>query len=158
PALAQNQSLYEHPSMQCQSIASRYPDRRKASLRPFLIKVTSTVLLLLCIVETSIAFANNEAERKLLYVAAPGIRDYLEYGGHGILIFDIAHGHRFVKRLPSAGLNEQGKPMNVKGICASAKTKRLYVSTIRTLMCFDLVAEKLLWEKSYEGGCDRMAL
>jgi len=25
-------------------------------------------------------------------------------------------------------------------------------------MCFDLVSEKLLWEKPYEGGCDRMAI
>ena len=51
------------------------------------------------------------SERKLLYVATPGVRDYLEYGGHGILIFNIENGHRFVKRLPSAGLNEKGKPM-----------------------------------------------
>src|SRR5262249_38364274 len=61
-------------------------------------------------------------------------------------------------RLPSAGLNEKGKPLNVKGICASAKTQRLYVSTIKTLMCFDLLSGKLLWEKGYEGGCDRMAI
>jgi len=100
----------------------------------------------------------NVAERKLLYVAAPGIRDYLEYGGHGILVFDIEAGHKFVKRIPSAGLDEQGKPLNVKGICASAPTGRLYITTTRTLMCFDLVSEKLLWEKPYEGGCDRMAI
>ena len=25
-------------------------------------------------------------------------------------------------------------------------------------MCFDLMSEQLLWEKSYEGGCDRMAM
>jgi len=63
-----------------------------------------------------------------------------------------------VKRIPSAGVDEKGHVMNVKGICASAKTQRLYVSTIGTLMCFDLVSEKLLWERSYEGGCDRMAI
>jgi DNA-binding beta-propeller fold protein YncE len=102
--------------------------------------------------------AAGKAERKLLYVATPGIRDYLEYGGHGILVFDIEQGHRFVKRIPSSGLGDNGKPLNVKGICASARTQRLYVSTIKTLMCFDLVTEKLLWEKSYEGGCDRMAI
>ncbi len=108
---------------------------------------------------SSLAVASdNVSERKLLYVATPGIRDYLEYGGHGILVFDIAAGHKFVKRIPSAGVDEQGKPLNVKGICANAKTARLYVSTIRTLMCFDLVSEKLLWEKPYEGGCDRMAI
>jgi len=97
-------------------------------------------------------------EQRLLYVATPGIRDYLEYGGHGILVFDIDQGHRFIKRIPSGGLDEKGHPLNVKGICANPKTRRLYVSTTRTLMCVDLVSEKLRWEKPYEGGCDRMAL
>lgn len=100
----------------------------------------------------------GKSERRFLYAAMPGIRNYLEYGGHGILVFDIDAGHKFVKRIPSAGLDEKGQPLNVKGICANARTKRLYVTTIRTLMCFDLVTEKLLWEKAYEGGCDRLAL
>lgn len=99
-----------------------------------------------------------EYERHLLYVAAPGIRDYLEYGGHGILVFDINREHRFVRRIRSGGLDEKGKPLNVKGICASARTGLFYVSTTRTLMCFDLVSDHLLWETPYEGGCDRMAL
>src|SRR6266700_925058 len=86
---------------------------------------------------------SQPAERKLLYVAAPGIRDYLEYGGHGILVFDIDHGHKFLKRIPSAGLDEKGQPLNVKGICANAKTKRLYVSTTKTLTCLDVVTDKI---------------
>src|ERR1043166_4526379 len=90
--------------------------------------------------------------------AAPGIRDYLEYGGHGVLVFDINAGHKFIKRLASGGLDEKGHALNVKGICANARTQRLYVTTLRTLMCFDLVSGKLLWEKAYEGGCDRLAL
>jgi len=98
------------------------------------------------------------AEQDLLYVAVPGIRDYLEYGGHGILVFDINKGHQFVKRVPSAGVDGSGHPLNVKGIAGCAKTQRLYVTTTRTLLCFDLVSEKLLWEKSYEGGCDRLAI
>jgi hypothetical protein len=100
----------------------------------------------------------SPAQRKLLYVAEPGIRDYTEYGGHGVIVFDILDGHKFVRRIPTAGVDEKGKPLNVKGICACIPTKRLYVSTTRTLMCLDLVTDKLLWEKSYEGGCDRMAL
>jgi DNA-binding beta-propeller fold protein YncE len=91
-------------------------------------------------------------------VGTPGIRDYLEYGGHGVLVFDIDQGHRFVKRIALAGVDEQGKPLNIKGIAANAKTKRLYVTTTRTLTCLDLVTEKILWEKPYEGGCDRLAL
>jgi len=102
--------------------------------------------------------AEKLSERKLLYVAVPGIRDYLEYGGHGILVFDINNSHQFVKRFPSGGLDEKGHPLNVKGIACCAKTQRLYVTTTRTLLSFNLVSEKLLWEKAYEGGCDRLAL
>ena len=97
--------------------------------------------------------------RRLLYVAEPGIRNYLEYGGHGLLVFDIDHGHRFLKRIKTAGLDPRtGQPENVKGVCASARTGRIYVSTIRSLTCLDLLTEKILWEKAYEGGCDRMSI
>jgi DNA-binding beta-propeller fold protein YncE len=97
-------------------------------------------------------------ERRYLYVATPGVRNYLEFGGHGVLVFDIDNGHKFVKRILSSGFDAKGAPLNVKGICASAQTKRLYVGTTVTLMCFDLLTEKILWEKPYEGGCDRMAI
>ncbi|MBI2826453.1 MAG: hypothetical protein HYX69_17385 [Planctomycetia bacterium] len=100
----------------------------------------------------------KSAVRRLLYVAVPGVRNYLEYGGHGLLVFDIDDGHRFLKRIKTAGLDAEGKPLNVKGICASAATKRVYISTIKQLMCLDLVTGELRWEKEYEGGCDRMAL
>ena len=103
--------------------------------------------------------AADSKPRRLLYVAAPGVRDYLEYGGHGVLVFDIDRGHAFVRRIPTGGVNrETGKPMNVKGVCASAATGRLYVSTIKSLMCLDLATDKLLWEKTYDGGCDRMSI
>ncbi|MCI0352293.1 MAG: hypothetical protein L0Z53_22980, partial [Acidobacteriales bacterium] len=102
--------------------------------------------------------SDQPGERRFLYAATPGIRNYLEYGGHGLLVFDIDKGHKFVKRIPTAGVDESGKPLNVKGICASAATKRIHISTIKTLMCLDMTSEKLLWERSYEGGCDRMAL
>ncbi len=101
-------------------------------------------------------FAAEEERR--LYVAAPGIRDYLEYGGHGLLVFDIDRGHRFVERIATAGLGAGGKPDNVKGVCANARTGRIYVGTNRTLTCLDLATRSILWEKAYEGGCDRMAL
>ncbi|WP_390884396.1 YncE family protein [Humisphaera borealis] len=98
------------------------------------------------------------ADGRYLYVAVPGIRDYLEFGGHGVLVFDIEAGHKFVRRIPAAGVDDKGKPINVKGVCASSATGRLYVSTIKTLTCFDLTTDKILWEKPYEGGCDRMSM
>lgn len=117
--------------------------------------------LLAAILLGLVALAPSRAraeEKRYLYVAVPGIRNYLEYGGHGVLVFDIDRGHQFVKRIKSAGIGPDGKPDNVKGICASASTGRLYVSTIRTLTCFDLAREAILWERPYEGGCDRMAI
>lgn len=96
--------------------------------------------------------------RRFLYVAAPGIRNYLEFGGHGLIVFDIDDGHKFVRRIPMGGLDENGKPRNVKGICGSAATKRIHISTTHTLMSLDLLSEKMLWEKAYEGGCDRMGI
>ncbi len=121
-------------------------------------KRLAVVALILAAAGFGRAADDQPAARRLLYVAAPGIRNYLNYGGHGVLVFDIDRGHRFLKRIPLAGLDEKGKPLNVKGICANARTRRLYVSTTRTLMALDLVSEKLLWERAYEGGCDRMAI
>ena len=40
-------------------------------------------------------------EKHLLYVANPGVRNYVEHGGIGVTIFDIADGYRFVRRLPT---------------------------------------------------------
>lgn len=97
-------------------------------------------------------------ESNLLYVASPGVRNYLEYGGHGLVVFDINDNHRFVKRVPLGGLNENGYPINIKGICGHAGTGRIFVSTIKTLMCVDMTTDRLLWERSYEGGCDRMSI
>src|SRR5712692_4681336 len=108
--------------------------------------------------ERATAAGPAATERKLLYVAAPGIRNYLEYGGSGLLVFDVDHEHRFVKRIALAGLDEQGQPLNVKGICANATTKKVFVSTTKTLTCLDLVTDRVLWEKPYEGGCDRMSI
>lgn len=101
--------------------------------------------------------AERESGRRL-YVAVPGVRNYLEYGGHGVLVFDIDQGHRFVRRIPARGLDAKGVPLNVKGVCASVATGRLYVSTLEYLTCFDLRTDKILWERSYEGGCDRMSI
>lgn len=104
--------------------------------------------------------AADEAQKdhRFLYVAVPGIRNFLEFGGHGLLVFDIDAGHKFVRRIPIGGLDESGKLRNVKGICASAATKRVHISTTHTLMSLDLLSDKLLWEKPYEGGCDRMGI
>ena len=38
-------------------------------------------------------------------------------------------------------------------------TRRLFISTVKRLAAFDLVTEKIVWEKTYDGTCcDRLAL
>ncbi|WP_332368065.1 hypothetical protein [Spirosoma telluris] len=41
--------------------------------------------------------------QRLLYVATPGIRNYLGYGGHGIQVFDMDNNHKFVKFIKNPG-------------------------------------------------------
>ena len=93
-----------------------------------------------------------------LYVAVPGIRDYLGYGGHGILVFDMDNGHRFVKRIATKGFHPDNTPSNVKGIAVSIPLNSVYVSTLESLQRIDLATDKLVWEKKFEGGCDRMSI
>jgi hypothetical protein len=96
----------------------------------------------------------------LLYVGSPGVQDIAKWGGHGVLVFDIDHDHRFVKRisLDGYGTDDKGKVLNIKGVCASAVTGRFYVSTLRHLICIDLLTDAVLWQKTFDLGCDRMAI
>ena len=96
--------------------------------------------------------------KRYLYVAVPGIRDYLGYGGHGILVFDIDNNHRFVKRISANGLHPDKTPSNVKGIAVSIPLNSIYISTVESLQRIDLTTEKIVWEKFFEGGCDRMSI
>ena len=96
--------------------------------------------------------------KHLLYVASPGIRNYVEYGGVGILVFDMDDGFRFVKRIPTWNVAAGEKPQNVKGIAASAKTGRVYVTNNIRTMALDAITGKVLWDRAYEGGCDRLAI
>ena len=129
-------------------------DKRRRRLRP--LRIVAAVLGL--IPHMAAAADDGAAAHRLLYVAAPGVRNYVEYGGVGILMFDIDAGHRFVKRIPTWDVPAGGSPENIKGIEASAETGRLYLSTPQRLACFDLVGETKVWERTYDGGCDRMAL
>src|SRR6476469_8492660 len=119
--------------------------------------VVAAVLTLLAVGPAAHAGDPAPGERHLLYVAAPGIRDYLEFGGAGILVFDMDNGHAFVKRIETAASRE-AKPDNMKGICASAVTKKLYVTTPKKLYCVDLRSEQTLWEMALPQGCDRMSV
>ncbi len=101
------------------------------------------------------AHAESRTSR-LLYVVCPGIRDYPEFGGAGILVFDIDNGHKFVKRI-ATDASKATKPRNIKGVVANAATKKLHFTTPETLSSVDLVTGKTDWEKELPQGCDRLA-
>ena len=107
---------------------------------------------------TARALSAGAGRRRLLYVAEPGIRNYVEYGGVGVLVFDVDANYRFVRRIPTWAVPQGQEPENVKGIAASARTGRLYVTTLRHICCVDLLTDHLLWDKQPEGGCDRLAI
>jgi DNA-binding beta-propeller fold protein YncE len=97
-------------------------------------------------------------QHHLLYVASPGIRNYVEHGGVGVLVYDIDDGYKFVKRIPTWDVAPGQKIENVKGIAASAKTGRLYVTSLNRMIAIDAQSGKRIWDKTYEGGCDRLAI
>ncbi len=117
---------------------------------------TPAALVLLALLPVGRACADEPVNR-YLYVVAPGIRNYLEFGGAGVLVFDIDDGHRLVRRITTPA-SKEAKPDNIKGVCASPLTRKLYFTTTKKLYCVDLVTDKTLWEKALPLGCDRMAI
>jgi len=95
-----------------------------------------------------------------LYVAVPGVGNATDHGGIGVLVFDVDHAYKFVKRIATfAPVPGARAAEGVRGIAAHAGTARLYVSTNRRLAAFDLLTDKIVWEQNYDGKCcDRMAV
>jgi len=108
--------------------------------------------------ETVVVSGQSEEIHRYLYVAVPGIRNYLEHGGHGILVYDKSDNYRLVKRIPTRGLKSDGTPSNVKGVAVSLATNSIYITTLEALQRIDLASEEIVWEKQYDGGCDRLAM
>jgi hypothetical protein len=104
------------------------------------------------------AAAGAGGDQHYLYVASPGTRNYVEYGGVGVLVFDIDHGYKFVKRIATWKTPEGKEPENVKGIAASAQTGRIYITSLNHMIAIDAITGKTTWDKTCEGGCDRMAI
>jgi len=124
-------------------------------------RISHLSLLILALTVTPSFSAESPAPsdvRHLLYVCVPGIRGEIQYGGVGILVFDIDHHHRFVRRIPLPSLGDPRKPQPVKGVCACAETARLYYSTPSSLTCVDLLSDQEIWHKVYDAGCDRMSI
>ncbi len=131
-------------------------------------------LLAAAAVAACVAAGRAQQPQRFLYAALPGVGggSNLGYGGSGIVVFDVDHDHRFVRRIPlpplppatsARGRGGRGRGTNgpeaIKGIAAHAATARLYVSTSRRILAYDLTTDALVWEQRVDGrGTDRLAL
>jgi DNA-binding beta-propeller fold protein YncE len=134
---------------------------RRHPISSLILFLLGAIILLTAMVLPNKKIGSNKSESlsgHYLYVAIPGIRDYMGYGGHGLLVFDMDHGHKFVKRIETGGLHPDKKPSNVKGIAVSIQLNSIYISTIESLQRIDLSTGKIVWEKTIDGGCDRMSI
>jgi len=92
--------------------------------------------------------------KRYLYLSTPDGAQTEGRSGAGILIFDIDDGHKLVRRIDIPIFQE-----GLRGFTGSAKTHCVYYSTTeRRLGCFDVEAEKVVWEKTYAAGCDRSCI
>src|SRR5436853_7921455 len=107
--------------------------------------------LLTLLFSTLLAHAAGDVKR-YLYMSTP---DASQPGGsgNGILVFDIDHGHQFVRRI------EIPFKEGLRGFCGSLKRHAVYYSsTARRMGAFDVESEKVLWERQYDSGCDRACI
>src|SRR5437660_458855 len=108
------------------------------------------LLLFLASVSVTLLTAAESGLKRYLYLSTP---DGAQGGGsgHGILVFDIDDGHKFVKRIDVPIFKE-----GLRGFCGSAKNHCVYYSSSnRRLGCFDLETEKVVWDKQLDAGVDR---
>ena len=92
--------------------------------------------------------------KRYLYASTPDGAQTEGRSGTGILVFDIDGGHKFVKRIEVPIFKEGGR-----GFTGNANTHCVYYSTTnRRLGCFDVESEKVVWETTYEAGCDRSSI
>ncbi|MBA3883466.1 MAG: DUF1349 domain-containing protein [Chthoniobacterales bacterium] len=77
---------------------------------------------------------------------------YAAVAGGGLKVYDIDNGHALVKTLQPVSTNGE-----LRGICASAVTGRLYAS-YRTgrMYSLDLLTDQLIFDRSYPPDVDRM--
>ena len=102
----------------------------------------------------TLASPGHAEVKRYLYVSTPDGAQQEGRSGTGIMVFDIDNGHKFVRRI-DIPIFEEG----LRGFTGSLKTHCVYYSTTnRRLGCFDIEAEKVVWDQTYEAGCDRSSI
>ena len=87
-----------------------------------------------------------QQERKhLLYVAVPGIRNLLEYGGAGVLVYDMDAGHALLRRIKTNYMDEKDKPD-----AAPENVKVGHIDAAQAILRRDLIGDQR-WPHRYTG-------
>ena len=106
-----------------------------------------TLLALLCGSAQLTASQTKPTEKRYLYVAVDG----------GINVYDIDHGHTFVKTISIPNLS------NPRGMQAYSQNRRLYVSYLSGfndgagLLALDLVTNQVIWHKPFPPFADALS-
>ena len=90
-------------------------------MRPTLSFVLTAALAVMA--AASLRPLHAAAEHHYLYVSEPGVRNYVEYGGVGVLVYDIDAGYKFLRRIPSQVVPAGQEPENVKGIARERRDR-----------------------------------
>jgi DNA-binding beta-propeller fold protein YncE len=116
--------------------------------------MNTTIRFVLVLVSmTALGFTQSPVKR-YLYMSTPDAAQNNYRSGQGILVFDLDNGHKFVRRIDIPSFRE-----GLRGFTGSLKTHSAYFSTSnRRVGAFDLETEKIVWDKTYEGGADRSSI
>ena len=113
-----------------------------------------TLAVAFSLAAASLGFADSETKRYLYMSTPDGAQKEGRAEGAGILIFDIDDGHKLVRRIDIPIFSE-----GLRGFAGNLKTHSVYYSsTNHRLGAFDLETEKVVWEKTYDAGCDRSSI
>ncbi|MBV6430369.1 MAG: hypothetical protein IANPNBLG_00480 [Bryobacteraceae bacterium] len=115
----------------------------------------SIALFLACFLPLATIVSAQPETRRYLYLGMPdGAQEEGRSEPPGILVFDIDNGHKLVRRIRIPIFAE-----GLRGFAGNLKMHRVYYSTTNhRLGAFDLETEKVVWEKTYDAGCDRSAI
>ncbi|MEX2216849.1 MAG: hypothetical protein WD768_22240 [Phycisphaeraceae bacterium] len=115
--------------------------------------ITRLALFIFIFAFSSSSFADGQTGR-FLYASSPDGAQADGRSGTGILIFDIDHDHKFVRRIDVPIFKE-----GIRGFTGNAANHCVYYSTTnRRLGCFDVESEKVIWDRQYDAGCDRSSI
>ena len=96
-------------------------------------------------------------KRDLLYVAVPGRRNYLQYGGIGVLASMPGRHFQFVKRIPTWTIRKPGTGKHQR-MSANATTGMLIEHELSPRR-HGFQTDKMVWEQTFDGDCcDRAAV